>query len=606
MSYCGNTFKGETDLSHVALQMRASTKSVTAKIRDNFLFECLYNTYCKHTGKNMENFGVLKQRAEDAGINEYYTFEDACRSLYSWYSDRYNGIFHMRFGGKGVSRLISQKTVFDRENSIASVGAKKTLELRNLGDNAFPLSYKDASPSGYFKKGSYFYRKLYGTYDFDTLYNWKQFEKYLLSNDADVMLNSDACDFILHTAVAFLLKPKDLDEILQTYGFQRLHVKNIHHLAIYVTLGEAQTVGIENENNPFQCVRDLYNSARELLNYERDPAPHKPSDDEIQVFSSDSTRIIQKFLIENKNLHRENFLTFIGNHSTTYNMRHRRLLLEHKKLVDLFAVLYDNQTNFNQEQSPDEEQNALWEVQESQYCLYMFICRFCEPFKHKELNRRLYGEIKKGLSHPTREIMIILWMYAYCFLFRPNIATNGSLENKIPFSRIDGTDVSQYPFQAFIEKTQSRIVERIYGDEPNRFSLSQTFYALEVLAYLTDENGPLSGFGNGDIVVREFSGDELIAFLNEKLRDYAWGADALSEKRKFDANILSLKGLRIRFDDSFDNVKDIWFRGAKVLFDKDILVDNVPAPLVLITDLFGRAKSTANDYPLKCKLYEQL
>ena len=575
-----SVFRENKNLSDVAMQMHQTVKHVKIPIGENLLFAYLYNAYCKHTKKETETFEILKQRAKDSGMNEYDIFQNACKELYSWYSDRYHGIFHMRFGGKGISRFMSQKTVFDRETSIASVSEKKKVELMKSGDAVLAPSYRAASSSGYFQQGGRVYKKLYGVYEFDTLYQEKQFEKYLLPNKSDVMLTTDAYDFILHSAVAFLLSPEDLDHLLQTYGFQHLHVKNIHHLAIYVTLSEAQTVEMNNEYHSFQSVRELYDCARELLNYEREPMLCEPSEDERQAFSTDSTWVLRKFLMKNKNLHRDNFLSFVANHAEIFNMRHRRLLWEHKKLVDLFAVLYDNQTDFHPEAVLEEKR---WGISESQYCLYMFVCRFCKTFKHKDWNRQLYGEVKSGLSHPTREIMLLMWMYAYCFLFHPNVVTHHKLNKKVSFSRIDGKENAQYPFRDFVKKEE-----------------------LSVLAYLASEHGPLSGFSDGDVVVREFSGDELIAFLNEKLRDYAWGADALSEKRKFDAYILRLKGLRIRFDDDFAHVKEIRFQKTNILFDKERFVDNVPIPLVIITELFDRIKNESGDYPLECNLYEQL
>lgn len=108
-----------------------------------------------------------------------------------------------------------------------------------------------------------------------------------------------------------------------------------------------------------------------------------------------------------------------GMNTEFYNLRHRRLLAEHKRLVNLFSSLYIHRWN--------------WEENDKKYSLYKFLAAFCKVFEDRRLSDHIYWYVVKRGCHPTREFMIVLWIYAYCFLFCPEVSTPYDLSKVVPF-----------------------------------------------------------------------------------------------------------------------------------------------------------------------------
>ena len=193
MSSCNFSFIAKT-----IYEQRRNMRISYAKSQRS-LIKTLYTAYVRLVEQATTSFLI---ETEGDAMN-------ACDEIYEWYSGRY--VDKKKTQIRGISKNITYKNTYEGPLSRISVYRKS--------DGVQKRETKD----------------LYGTYYFNEPYEKRQFEKYLVKPETP-RRNEDFLAFILHTAVAFLLKPTELDVVLKEYGFQPLHVRNIHHLAIYITL----------------------------------------------------------------------------------------------------------------------------------------------------------------------------------------------------------------------------------------------------------------------------------------------------------------------------------------------------------------------------------
>ena len=426
-------------------------------------------------------------------------------------------------------------------------------------------------------------------YHFDEPLSKTVLERYLL--EGKPLRNADALDFVLHMAVAVHMAPEDLDDLLMDCGFHPLHVKNVHHMAIYAVLRELQNGSLPPDTNPFAEVKAFFLKARDVLLASGQAAAAAEAGEARDAFDSGSTRLIRNYIAEQTDLTRERALAFIRNHPEIYGMRHTRLLAEHRRLADLFSELYD-----------PHKANWTWEkdVTASAYCFYRFLDEFCQPTDRKHYNDLLYNWVHKKGRHPTREIMIALWIYAFCFLFAPEIdadipgetAKRWCAAGRTPFSGREDK-----PFAGYQDPTRENRF-RVFDYLARRNSTE------EAEAPSRDSRGRLYGAPLGDFSEpmrhRPFLGEELIAFLNDKLDDYSWRV--LDKRNPFDATVLTLRDLEITFDGSDGPVCSYDDQRLSV---PDFWQENVPAPLVLIVELLhSRRELDESVLPLALKCYE--
>lgn len=456
---------------------------------------------------------------------------------------------------KGYRRICEQSgniTAFQESNSLAPPDFFKWYDAR------YRVHYGMESGHGGINR----YVREDSEYKFDDLYNQKTFCAYLQEGGR----GSNFCQFILHVSVAFLLYPDEINVLLNTYGYLPLHAKNIHHIAIYTVLQEHR-LDPQKETNPFREIRAYYEEAYAEIGFSDEES--MGSWDQTQY----STRVIWNQLEKIDSLSKEQFMAFIEKNRNFLNQRHNRLLREHKTMSEIFAFLYDELVDFEKL-----DHQTGWE---SSYSLYHFMCEFCKPLEHRRFNDNLYGQIEKKEKHPTRELMIVLWMYSFSFLYRPDI-----------FITVNG---SKFPKSGH------------YWHGERWFNVSH---------YLSDKNGPLSEFcdepSNFDqtsgIVRQMFDGNDLVNFINKKLSDYSWGV--LNSKRRFDACILNLSRIQIQLKEDGE-CKAAKFRekdGSVSAFtdEKAWSVDNVPVSLALIVNLLRNVKGNPEDLPLECDYYEQI
>lgn len=407
-------------------------------------------------------------------------------------------------------------------------------------------------------------------YTFDLLFcDDRQFKNYLLS-PLPQSGTQDLLAFVLHTSVAFLVPLNELDHILQHLGFHPLHVKNIHHLAIAYVLLKAEKNPLNKTYNPFVEIRELYFSALQILD-EPDT-----TEDGTYSFADNETRIIRKILLLNKALASQNFQALVAHNRAALNMRHSLILSDFRKLTAVFKHIYDSNT------APD-----YFGLPEEAYSFYCFIIKFCkEDLLRKKFRENLTGMINKLQKHPTRNVLILLWLFTYCFAFVPNVA----IEDKI-FVRIR---------KALCESNEA------WGDEADACYHDGMF---DIFGFITNQPHRC--------VSSIFRGADVIANINEKLLlRYGWGV--LNDRLPFDHYILKLKSLVFEVEPIFGAIcSDVQYENYR-LAELDAGEDNVPAPLVVINQLFDAlkelhvAKASQSKYknvsrcPLECSLYEQL
>lgn len=479
----------------------------TAAHGENELFRMLYEAYCCRSGE--------KIRWEQ--LRTHYDYEDACGRIYGWYTDTYERRFRMPAGGKGQKRVADP----DREAY------------------TFHLRYSDQ----------------------------RSFKQYLMDGK-HVSGSQTLFSFVLHTAVAFLVPPHQLDLVLQRLGFHPLHVKNIHHLAIYyVLLTSADRAG-DHSFNPFDSVRELYFRAHELLAQPGDVPP------DTYRYADRLTRMIREELFLRNEIREVNFENLVKLNRDSLNMRHSMILKDFRMLTAVFFHVFDD-TLF----SPEEPLKPG--AGEEHYSLYAFVGRFCR----KKLGRRKYREwlsstINLNQKHPTREMMILLWLYAYCFAFLPEIYMEPG--------------------------TIRQIRQKLQKVDPARADDMDAWCKRGAI----DICGLISGAKNRR-VSGEFRGMDFIADINDILMRYGWGP--LNATLSFDYYIMKLAPLELELDHSqhFSRCRSIRYAGA-LLTGVPTEADNVPAPLVAVSWIMHHLKEVQMEKtpdspcPLECALYEQI
>ncbi len=481
----------------------------TGALKDNRLFRMLYDAYCKRNGIERNYDDVIRS-------GDYW---DACEQLFSWYEHRYAEFFHMESGTKGQKRSVT----------------------RNTTEYTFDLLYCDD----------------------------RQFKNYLLTGIPQSG-NQDLFAFVLHTAVAFLVSPRELDVVLQELGFHPLHVKNIHHLAICYVLLSRENQALNDDYNPFAEVKELYFQAVEILAKESMEAAEGYS------FGGQETRLIRKDLFLNKTLCNENFEQLIRRNKEMLNMRHSKILQDFHKLISVFLYVFDAPLSETEDQEPEA-------LSEYGYSFYAFVEQFCKDgLSRKKYREQVTGMIDRKGKHPTRNVLILLWLFAYCFSISPCLP--GIYMEKLAFNRI----------WKQLQKWDTK-----WAEDAKKHYHSNYF---DIYAFLMGSDRPT--------VSCDFKGADVIAAINNKLsNDYGWGI--LNSRLPFDYYILKLEKLVVRKDNTREHITVEYDGQRFVIPDEE--KDNVPLPLIVIRRMFAQLKDEMAEKsgdispcPLKCSLYEQL
>lgn len=348
-----------------------------------------------------------------------------------------------------------------------------------------------------------------------------------------------------------------------------MHVRNLHHLAIYAALQEANSYSGADLRfcNPFEMVKDRYADACLILS---EPEPGESRDGAFP--DSDLTVHVKNALNAQTDLY-VNFGQFVRNNRSSFSTRHQKILRD-------FHCLYAVYSNLNR-----------GDGEPAEYALRSFLERFCLSKPESKLS-----QLTRGKKQPTRELMILCWMYAYCFAFVQYTSVTSKTMDSI-------TELLENVEPGWAEKIQAHGLIREFTPGYVEFD------TLNFLRVFLNESG-------GGTVERRFHGSNLVEFLNRILgRRYEWGS--LNGSRKFDQYLVALNGLTIdgyACGESGFRITGITYQG-RCLDGMDLPVpSNVPYPLYAITELLRRAqahppKTRAGEedtpwFPLGCRLYD--
>lgn len=502
---------------------RASPRASSPYISENALFSIIYNTYCARIHSTSSFEEVCKEGS----------FDNACNALFLWYKNRYMIQFQMAAGRRGQQRNVTHQGTYSGED-------------------------------------------LEDVYAFDAIYtDIRAFKKYLIPTKT-LDCNQDFFAFILHTAVAFMIAPTSLDETLKYYGFHPLHVKNIHHLAIYAVLVECSQLGLDVPvcYNPFDKVRDLYGAARQILNEGKACLADSVGKDYL-------TAVMREDLINKQILTQKNFLTIVERDKEAFTMRHSLILDDHHRFAVLFSGIFDNYQLQKKNQSRG--CSFRWTEETQRYSMYSFLARHCKEYdRHSRFVDELFKKVDNEQKHPTRELMILYWFFSYCFTY-----TKG-----VPMPK-EAFEVISEKLGEYNPTWKCEAEQYYYG---GYFDISGFVYRRP--------------YRNIDTF---FSGSNFIADISQKLIErYGWGA--LNPKLEFDYHILQLNRLKMNMyeSDNYSRVRDLFFDGDRLASPSNPYFgeENVPSPLMVFDELLTSVKMHSSNptayYPLSCALYEQI
>lgn len=537
---------------------------------DNLLLETIYDSFCTIT----QNEDTFKKRIASPDKDKYTICSEIASELFAWYKIKY-GADPNNKGGKGSQ---GQRTV-----SISNTYKYKSTQKD--GDNS--------------QFGKYGFSQYYSEYQFHI-----KFASLLYSESGQPYM-----DFILHCCVAFFVSPKKIDELLLHYGFSKLHVRNVHHMAIYTVLNSAQSMNAAEicKLNPFIEIEKLYIEARKLLN---DGTKNYGISDDDFLIKETKTNMIHDILMSNC-ISKESMLHYVSANKSLFSMRHSLILRDCWKYSRLYTHLYckSGRDTIDRIVINDEEWDKEWSNGEEQYSLYNFYCKYClQPSaggKKEYLSKPSYKNFKAALTnlidskwkHPSREFMIIIWLYNYCFASMNDMIVKG-----YTISRLSKSFTK--PIDDGIERDYSGLSAKVkenYNKSTKRFSVSSFIF------------NKTSG--------RDFDGHDVIDNINKHLDEYGWGQ--LDGRRKFDFYILSISHIKIRDNIDHDKRMIVWQKGKDSRYEEELgSVDNkknVPEALVVITEYFdeiqkemkkkkelAKSENTNDCYPLGCSVYEQI
>ncbi len=337
------------------------------------------------------------------------------------------------------------------------------------------------------------------TYDFHLPYKYETFKKNLLEK------TYPSTEFIQHICIAFHIDRETCNKLLNAYGYLPLHEKNLHNLAVYSVLSGMDTLG----GNPLELVRDRYFKAREILKNNFGDSP-------VVMQTIETVRLAEE-LDAHPDFTEEHYLNYVRKNAVYLTHRHSALLQEHSRLVNVFQDLYVARKKM--------AQNTRWSETEGDHSLFSFVTLFCLELKYNNFADRLIKEIRKdgevmerANRHPTREIMILLWLYEEFFRNSPPIPCPPKYASAFP---------AEYHTDSSPDKTKTALdIHRLlFGTSPSRGSKKIRYNRNPYTAAV------------------HFDGPEAQRLINEKLKTY--GYNQLTLNCKFDLLIMKFFSLKI-------------------------------------------------------------
>ena len=312
-------------------------------------------------------------------------------------------------------------------------------------------------------------------------------------------------EFIQHFCAAFRMDHDACNDFLTTCGYLPLHSKNLHNLAVYSVLSTMDTLA----GNPLELIKDRYFKALTIL---------EESSGNVPVGSlAILTQLLTKEVESVQGFDEEHYFSYIQKNAPYLNWRHSAILAEHSRLVKVFQYLYD-----------DRQKGADWSETEANYSLFSFVNRFCKEIDHNHFGNRLIKDIledgrkmDRENRHPTREILILLWLYEECFRCSPPI--------RCPKK-----------YTASVGRTCCTSVPGLDGEPQFFFDIHRSLFGTDAFRPTVK----ISFEGNKYPAELYFDGTSFHRqILNPRLSEY--GYSMLSESNPFDRLIMKLLTLKL-------------------------------------------------------------
>jgi hypothetical protein len=274
------------------------------------------------------------------------------------------------------------------------------------------------------------------------------------------------------------------------------------------------------------------------------------------------TREIRQRLFLQGGLTNANFQQIVAANRQALNTRHSLILRDFQRLAAVYLDVF-------RDYSPEI----------GQFSVYHMVNRFCKSISEKKFREQTGNMIDNYQKHPTRQMVILMWLYDYCFSF------------------VRGVPMSNEAFR--------NVCKRLAKYDPQWAEDAKRYYVRCVF----DVHGFIHG-RKGRQTPDVFSGTDFVAWMNEVLyKRYGWGP--LNQRLPFDYYVTRLAKLEIRYEDGYHKktCRRIVCDGV-TLPPEDKGIEAVPHPLYVIWELLEGLREVMaekeEEFPLACGIYEQL
>lgn len=342
------------------------------------------------------------------------------------------------------------------------------------------------------------------SFSFVKPYKSATFTAYYLGNDIPTAM------FLKSISVSLRLTHTEADALLKAYGYLPFYSKNVFDLAIYSVLmmNEDPFIRQSRSIDSFKMIEDRYSSAIRIIEAETERS-------ELSELSDITTEPIHtsQFLrdaADNSFLRDEHrFLAFVRQNAKYFSIRHGTIVREHEGLIRALNGLYGG----------DFDGDGISGNSLSGYSLRSLIEKFVD-YKGTHYNRDVISLAQKGDSNgfyiPTRELMILMWLYAETFVY------NKDMTRFVPCTKRCEREIKQ-AIVASDEKERKRLCKSFFDN-----------HAFNVREYL---------FPDYTSTVLTWNGESARQRINTHLSSLGWGV--ISDNNKFDRVIARLLSFSI-------------------------------------------------------------
>ena len=385
--------------------------------------------------------------------------------------------------------------------------------------------------------------------------------------------------YILELAVGFKMSEKTCNSLLETYGYIKIHAKNPLHIAVYVILKEMERQNDDERTglfDQFDRIKTLLHSALTLMGEEeRKNIPALSFEKEL---SFSSTTMLYNEALPHLNF--DNYAGFIARHASELNEHYRKLLVEYKRLICVFYPLFFDGEKKESTSDPNTVPQQSWAGEltgVNAYSLFQFIKTYMSSVTEKRAPERLFTDFFKEGSmknRPSREIMILLWLWEYCWMDAPAFRLpyrmavkylgeyayrrDGNMNREEALNKLlYGENASAATGQRLNRLKSNDAIKKFPSAEQSRFAKygvylfdanKETFNStpdaqLDIARLLRDNKDDTEKFLTSDEIRAQpaqnrWNGSDAEVFINSKLTSFGW--QVLNFKSRFDRSFFEL------------------------------------------------------------------